>query len=220
MATGNPHKVEELSRIFSTISGPGLRLVSAREVLGPGYAEPAETGSTFEANATLKAQAYAALTGLPSLADDSGLEVDALHGAPGVISSHYCTQGREIGMTRAERDAANNTLLLSTLADVPPSKRGGKFVCVMALALPPTPGSSASGTRVALARGELHGRIGLPGEVPRGEGGFGYDPLFLVAPDFAKTGAELSPEAKNAVSHRGQAARAMAREITRLGLDR
>lgn len=218
MATGNPHKVEELSQIFRDVAGASFRLVSARDVLGPGHAEPRETGSTFEANATLKAEGYAALTGLACLADDSGLEVDALNGAPGVISSHYCTQGRETGMTRAQRDAANNALLLSNLTAVPLERRGARFVCVMALAIPAASGQGPA-TRIALTRGELHGRIGLPGDVPRGSGGFGYDPLFLVAPDFVRTGAELSPEAKNAISHRGRAAQAMAREITRLGLD-
>ncbi|MBK7403972.1 MAG: non-canonical purine NTP pyrophosphatase [Phycisphaerales bacterium] len=203
IATGNPHKVEELREMLAL---PGLEFVGLAD-LGRPFEEPAETGTTFEANATIKALAYARQTGLPCLADDSGLEVDALGGAPGVISSHYCTDGRETGMSRAERDAANNARLLRELEGIPPARRTARFVCLMVLAAPDV---------LATARGAFDGRIGLPGTVPRGTHGFGYDPLFLVAPEFAETSAELPPTRKNAMSHRGGAAVAMLAELHRV----
>ncbi|MEN1706455.1 MAG: non-canonical purine NTP pyrophosphatase [Planctomycetota bacterium] len=140
------------------------------------------------------------------LADDSGLEADALGGAPGVISSHYCTDGEEVGMTREERDAANNNKLLRELGDRSLDDRIARFVCVMILATP-------TGDVLADARGTFEGAIGPPGDVPRGVNGFGYDPLFLVAPDFEHTSAELDADTKNAMSHRGKAARAMTEKI-------
>ncbi len=361
---------------------PGVEFVGLKELPGhEDFVEPEETGQTFEANATIKALSYAEQTGLPCLADDSGLEVDALGGAPGVISSHYCTDGRETGMSRAERDAANNARLLRELEGVEPESRGARFVCVMVLAnrgtgfqpvpLRPTPANmspvnlhqrgtvhktqgdlphwhqhgatyfvtfrvqqgclspnerdvvlksclhwhreralvhlvvvmpnhvhlllsplpkqtgwhelpeimhsiksftanlinrmretriplwqpeyydrivrdadefgetwdymlknpvaaglvahwmhyhwirggeqerhrlEAGPTVQANTRGTFEGRLGLPGEVPRGENGFGYDPLFLVAPEFVRTSAELKPNEKNRLSHRGDAA--------------
>lgn len=134
IATANPHKVEELRAIFagSGIPAAGLGDLPGRDR----FIEPAETGRSFEENATIKAESYAAQTGLPCLADDSGLEVDALGGAPGVISSHYSTDGRETGMGRAARDDANNARLLRELEGVPWLERTGRFVCVMALARP------------------------------------------------------------------------------------
>ncbi len=393
IATGNPHKVEEISAIFSELGPRGVRLRSLKE-FDP-IPEPAETGTTFEANATIKARWYADRTGCACLADDSGLEVEALGGRPGVISSHYGTDGRETGLTREQRDHANNLRLLRELEGVEPARRAARFVCVMVVAwptlalapgawgVPPheatqprlsgsrlsrierpdatyfitwrlregtldpaerrivldaclhwhgerawlhagvvmpdrvhillrpivdAPGASPSelvhsiksftareintrrGTRGSLwqddyfeqayslgvpnevvayleehprnaglvaphehypfawreighgrlvvagedrgvaggtrgagrptlrvihgtlsARGEMSGRIGEAPSVPRGDHGFGYDPLFLVAPDFLCTGAELSPTEKNAISHRAHAARAMAR---------
>lgn len=134
IATGNPHKVEELSRLLAL---PGVEFVGLKDLPGhESFTEPEEVGDTFEANATIKARSYAAQTGLPCLADDSGLAVGALGGAPGVISSHYCTDGREVGMSRAERDAANNAKLLRELEGVPAEERSARFVCVMVLAGP------------------------------------------------------------------------------------
>lgn len=209
IATGNPHKVEELRAIL----GPDLLLVGLRDLEAHGrgpFAEPGETGSTFEENASIKALEYARQTGMICLADDSGLEIDALRGRPGVISSHYATDGRETGASREERDAANNARVLAELHDVPPGQRTAKFVCVMVLAKP--------GQVLAITRGHFEGRIGLPGQVPRGRNGFGYDPLFLVAPDFIRTSAELDPLEKNSLSHRAMAAAAMRARLTELGL--
>lgn len=205
LATANPHKVEELRAIFAEA---GIPVVGLGDLRGR-FTEPVEHGGTFEENATIKALSYAAQTGRVCLADDSGLEVDALRGAPGVISSHYATGGVETGLSRAERDAANNARLLSELEGVPAEKRTARFVCVMVLA-------GVDGVR-AVSRGVVEGRIGLPGEVPRGANGFGYDPLFLVGPDFTRTSAELQPEEKHRISHRGAAAREMARAVKARG---
>ncbi|MFI4882172.1 MAG: non-canonical purine NTP pyrophosphatase, partial [Phycisphaerales bacterium JB064] len=161
---------------------------------------------TFEANATIKAVSYARQTGTMCLADDSGLVVDALGGAPGVISSHYSTNGAEDGRSRAERDAANNARLLRELDGVPAERRTARFVCVMVLA-------DANGDVLATGQGAFEGRIG---EQPRGSNGFGYDPLFLVAPDFDRTSAELSPDEKNLISHRARAAKDLAEAIVHL----
>jgi non-canonical purine NTP pyrophosphatase (RdgB/HAM1 family) len=138
LATANPHKVEEMQAIFGVLL-PDLRLLSLADLPGGPPPEPAETGTTFEQNATIKARAYAAASGVACLADDSGLEIDALQGRPGVISSHFCTDGRETGMTRAQRDQANNQRVLRELEGVPPENRTARFVCTMALALPSSP---------------------------------------------------------------------------------
>ncbi len=207
LATGNPHKVEEMRAILGA-TVPGLRLVGLNDL--PVVPEPAETGQTFEENAAIKAREYARATGRVCLADDSGLEIDTLGGRPGVISSHYCTDGREVGMSRPERDRSNNDRVLREMAGVAPAKRTARFVCVMVVAEP-------SGAIRHVARGTFEGRIGMPGDVPRGANGFGYDPLFLVAPDFSRTSAELSREEKNRLSHRGAAASLLA---VRLGLGR
>lgn len=204
LATGNRHKVEEMRALFADL--PGVRLLSLSEV-GVSTHEPSETGATFEENAAIKAVSYAEQTGMLCLADDSGLEIDALGGRPGVISSHYCTDGREAGMSRPERDAANNARVLRELEGVPDHERTARFVCVMVLA-------GRQGV-AATSRGTFAGRIGAPPRVPAGGNGFGYDPLFLVAPDYQRTGAELSSDEKNRLSHRGAAARAM-RERLRL----
>lgn len=196
--------------MFAGAGLKGLRLRQLGECPGAPFPEPAEVGRTFVENATIKALAYAGHTGMACLADDSGLEVDALGGAPGVISSHYATAGRETGLTRAARDEANNRALLANLAGV--SDRTARFVCVMALALP-------GPSRVAhLSRGVFEGRIGEAPAVPRGANGFGYDPLFLVAPEFTRTGAELSPPEKNGRSHRAAAARDMGAWLLGSGL--
>jgi XTP/dITP diphosphohydrolase len=210
LATGNPHKVEELRGILSSCGAAGVEFLGLADAAklskntGP-FEEPHEHGRTFEENATIKALSYAQQTGMPCLADDSGLEVDVLGGKPGVISSHYCTDGEDVGMSRAERDAANNRKVLMQMEEAPWEKRGARFVCVMVLA--------HEGRALASVRGEFEGRIGVPPAVPRGLNGFGYDPLFLVGPDFARTGAELSPQEKNKVSHRARAAVAMAEQI-------
>jgi len=209
IATGNPHKVAELRALLAL---PGLEFVGLSDLPGP-FAEPVESGKTFEENATIKALSYARQTGLPCLADDSGLEVDALGGAPGVISSHYCTDGRDAPMSREARDEANNERLLRELDGVPPERRSARFVCAMVLA---EPGGGRTARIAARARGTFEGRIGLPGEVPRGSNGFGYDPLFLVAEEFTQTSAELAPAEKNRRSHRGRAARAMLENLRHL----
>ena len=158
--------------------------------------EPVEDGETFLANATKKAMHYARLTGLLTLADDSGLEVDALGGAPGVFSARYAGEPAD--------DAANNARLVAVLADVRPEKRGARFRCVLVL---------VDGDRVlASTEGTIEGRII---DAPRGANGFGYDPHFLV-PDLEKTTAELTPEHKNRISHRGQAVRAMKAKLAAL----
>lgn len=207
IATGNPHKVDELRRLLALPGVEFVGLADLAETAGRSWTEPEETGSTFERNATIKAVSYAAQTGLPCLADDSGLEVDALGGAPGVISSHYSTDGRETGLSRAERDAANNDRLLRELEGAAPENRGARFVCVMVLADAPQPTGGGAPEVLVSARGAFEGRIGLRGDVPRGKNGFGYDPLFLVAPAYERTSAELEPAEKSGMSHRGHAAR-------------
>jgi len=202
IATGNPHKVRELREIFAE---GGIPVVGLADLPGGPFPEPEEHGSTFEENAALKAVAYARLTGRLCLADDSGLEVDALGGRPGVASAYYSSGGRDIGLPRAERDAANNALLIRELAGIPQERRTARYVCVMALASP-----GADGRVIRTTRGTFEGQIGLEPAVPRGSSGFGYDPFFLAAPEFAQTAAELAPEEKNRRSHRGQAARRMA----------
>lgn len=206
IATGNPGKVAELRPIFAELGIGVVGLGDLDTTPTTGFHEPDETGDTFEANATIKAIGYAKQTGTLCLADDSGLEVDALSGAPGVISSHYSSDGAEDNRPRAERDAANNERLLRELADVPIEQRSARFVCVMVLAIP-------DGEVLATSRGAFEGRIGTE---PRGENGFGYDPLFLVAPDHARTSAEMVPGEKNAISHRAKAARKMAEAIAAL----
>jgi XTP/dITP diphosphohydrolase len=229
LATSNAHKVEEMRAIFARRGVPVLGLT---DVPAPpaGWREPDETGTTFEQNATIKALAYAAQTGRACLADDSGLDIDALAGRPGVISSHYFNDGRTdgpaAGMSRAERDARNNARVLRELEGVAPEARSARFVCVMAVAGISAPRGASTGQRDAgptaaqgkiptptllfLARGTFEGRIGTPPRVPAGDNGFGYDPLFLVAPDFARTGAELGSDEKNARSHRARAAEQVA----------
>lgn len=209
LATANPHQLEELRAIFAP---SGIRVLGLDDLPGAGkYVEPEEKGRTFEENAVFKAFAYAQQTSCICLADDSGLEVDALGGAPGVISSHYSTDGAETGLTRAQRDLANNARLLRELEGVPEQRRSARFMCVMALAaISPFPDLSLT------TRGTVEGRIGSPPAVPRGREGFGYDPLFVL-PD-GRTTAELSPAEKNANSHRGIAARLMAARIIETGI--
>jgi XTP/dITP diphosphohydrolase len=195
VATSNPHKLEEIAAVLTPL---GVEMIGLSDLEGALPPEPVEDGDTFEANARIKAIAYASATGRPCLADDSGLEVDALDGAPGVHSARYAG----IGDTRDERDAANNRKLLAALEGVPDDQRNARFVCAMCLAEP-------DGSVRLETRGTFEGRIG---HAPRGSNGFGYDPL-LVLPDTDGTSAELSPQAKNARSHRGVATRAIAEQL-------
>ncbi len=169
--------------------------------------EVEETGTTFAANAALKARFYARRSGLPTLADDSGLEVDALDGGPGVRTRRYAGD--------QATDADNNAKLLATLAGLPPRRRGARYRCVLALAIPDQVGPRG-GLPVTLARGTFEGRIGT---APRGLNGFGYDPIFEPAsePPGGATVAEWPPERKQAVSHRARAARRMSPILERLG---
>ncbi len=198
-ATSNPHKVREVAAILAP---RGIEIVGL-EALDPRSSEPVEDAETFAGNARIKAVHYARAAGRRCLADDSGLEVDALGGAPGVRSARYA--GVDAG--RPERDAANNAKLLSELAGVPVEKRGARFVCAMCLVDP-------EGSVLAETLGIFEGVIA---DRPRGSNGFGYDPL-LYLPDRNCTSAELSAQEKNARSHRGEAARQMAERIEELKL--
>ena len=211
LATNNPHKVRELQALLAE-HAQVLGLAEAAP--GREFVEPVETGKTFEENAIIKALDYARQTGQLCLADDSGLEIDALDLRPGVVSSHYCTGGEPTALSRADRDEANNVRVLGELLGVAPERRTARFVCVMVLAAPPN--GTLPAQTLAITRGTFEGRIGLESQVPRGSNGFGYDPLFLAAPSFTRTCAELSTAEKNARSHRGGAASAMAAELTRL----
>jgi XTP/dITP diphosphohydrolase len=193
-ATSNPHKIEEVRAILAPLGVEVIGLDALDEV----PEEPVEDGLTFADNARIKAVHYAARTGRRCVADDSGLAVDALDGAPGVRSARFA--GR--GATRPQRDAANNALLLERLAGVPAAARTARFVCAMCLADP-------DGTVLAETEGTFEGVIA---EAPRGANGFGYDPLLFV-PDAGCTSAELAPDDKNARSHRGQAARRLAERL-------
>jgi XTP/dITP diphosphohydrolase len=187
LATNNAHKLAELRRIV-TAAAPDVEVLGLADL--PRYPEPAETGRTFADNALLKAHACFVATGLPALADDSGLEVEVLNGMPGVRSARWA--GPQAS------DADNNALLLRQLFDVPAAERTARFVCAMAAVLP----SGAEHVRLGIMSGRL-------AETPLGHNGFGYDPLF-VADGQTRTNAELDPAAKDAISHRGQAIRAMA----------
>jgi XTP/dITP diphosphohydrolase len=197
VATTNPNKVREIDQVLRPLGFDVVGLHELAEVVP----EPVEDADTFEGNARLKAIAYAHALGTACLAEDSGLEVDALGGAPGVHSARYATlEGEvEVGSTREQRDRANNEKLLRALASTPPSQRTARFVCAMCLV-------DAAGTVTFETRGTYQGVIA---SAPRGENGFGYDPL-LWLPELGKTSAELTPEEKNARSHRGQATRQLA----------
>jgi len=191
LASRNRGKLKELKALLESLP---VEVASLEDY--PQIAEVAEDGVTFAENAVKKARAVAAATGLFALADDSGLEVDYLNGAPGVFSARFAGEGHD--------DRANNEKLLRLLAGVPPEKRTARFRCVVAVAAP--------GGEVYTAEGTCAGVIAAE---PRGNRGFGYDPLFFV-PQLGKTFAELDPEVKNTISHRARAL-AGAREIlTRL----
>ena len=203
VATRSAHKLRELREL--------LALADEIELLGPDdlgiHGEPDETGLTFETNARIKARYYAAASGLPTIADDSGLEVDALDGRPGVFTRRYA------GPTAT--DADNNAKLLAALDGLPAGLRGGRYVCALALALPGEAGPRG-GQRMIVRRGTCRGRIatGL-----RGEGGFGYDPLFEPAsePPGGRTLGQWSAAEKHTISHRSHACARMAPVLRSLG---
>jgi len=202
VATRSAHKLAELRTLLEV---PHAELVSLDDLGVEGDVD--ETGATFEANAALKARHAARVTGLAALADDSGLEVDALAGGPGVRTRRYAGE-------RAT-DAENNAKLLVALHGLPPARRGARYVCVLALARPDDAGPRG-GIPVTLVRGTCRGRIAT---APRGSGGFGYDPIFeprSEAPG-GRTLGEWSAEEKNAISHRGAAARRMSPILRRQG---
>jgi XTP/dITP diphosphohydrolase len=196
VATRSHHKLRELAELLALPAG--VELLSPDDLGIDG--EPDETGHTFETNARIKARYYAARSGLPTIADDSGLEVDALGGGPGVWTRRYAGPDAT--------DADNNAKLLRELDGLPAERRGARYVCVLALALPGEAGPRG-GLRLLARRGTCRGRIatGL-----RGAGGFGYDPLFEPAaePPGGRTLGQWSAAEKHAISHRSRAARRMA----------
>jgi XTP/dITP diphosphohydrolase len=201
VATRSVHKLRELGEL---LGAAGVALLSLDDV-GIAY-EVDETGATFAANARLKARAYARLSGMTTLADDSGIEVEALGGGPGVRTRRYAGDDAT--------DAQNNAKLLAALAGLPPERRGARYVCVLAL-VDPTIGGHRGTPPVVLARGTCRGRIALE---PRGTGGFGYDPIFEPAgePPGGRTLGLYTPAEKHAISHRARAARRMARRLAEL----
>ena len=195
IATGNPGKVREFRELLES-HGVACTDLSAH----PTVPAPEETGHTFRANAMLKAVYYATALNTWALADDSGLSVDALDGAPGVHSARWAELSHA-----GQGDADNNALLLRQLQSVPDDQRTARFVCVLALADP-------KGRIVLTVRDEVEGVLL---HAPRGKGGFGYDPLFLV-PTLGRTTAELPAHEKHALSHRGKALRRLAAMLDRL----
>jgi len=195
LATRNDHKVVELRAILADVCAElGLEVVGASE--WPDAPDVVEDEVTFEGNARLKAVALARHTGLPALADDSGLAVDVLGGAPGIFSARWSGRHGD--------DRANLELLLAQLADVKDEHRGAAFVCAAVLAMP-------SG-EVRATEGRMPGRLARE---PKGTSGFGYDPILVVEGD-SRHAAELSPHEKNAISHRGKAFRAMVPHLREL----
>jgi XTP/dITP diphosphohydrolase len=184
LATRNAGKLAELRRM---LEGGPVEVLGLADV--PAFPDAPETGATFAENALAKARDAAAATGLPAVADDSGLAVDALNGMPGVLSARWAGRHGD--------DEANLQLVLAQLADVPDERRGAAFVCAAALVAP--------GGREIVVHGEWPGRII---RAPRGTNGFGYDPIFVPDGE-ARTSAELTPQEKDAASHRGRALRAL-----------
>ena len=190
LASGNTKKILEMQRILAE-HVPGIEVLGIADV--EGYVEPVEDQPTFEGNALLKARAGVAATGLPSIADDSGLCVDALNGMPGVLSARWSGPPRS--------DDRNNALLLAQLDDVPDERRGAHFTCAIAWVLPDG--------RERVVEGRMPGRIIRE---QRGSGGFGYDVVFVADEhdDEGLTSAELEPAEKDRISHRGRALRELA----------
>ena len=226
VATRSRHKLRELAELLAL--GPDVELLSPDDV---GIdEEPEETGETFETNARIKARFYARRSGLPTLADDSGLEVDALGGAPGVRTRRFSGPDAT--------DERNNQKMLHDLAGLPPERRGARYVCVLALALPAGAGLGAALDReaglgeavareaqrpgalpIVVRRGTCRGRIA---QGPRGVGGFGYDPIFEPAqePPGGRTLGQWTAAEKHAISHRSRAAARMRPLLRELGLAR
>jgi XTP/dITP diphosphohydrolase len=193
LATANQHKLIELTRILAA-GHVDVRLCGLAEF--PGAPEVQETGATFAENALLKARAIATFTGLPAVADDSGLSVDALNGMPGVLSARWSGRHGD--------DAANLRLVLAQVSDVPDERRGAQFVCAAALVLP--------NGREHVSEGVMRGSLVRE---PRGQNGFGYDPIF-VPDNSTLTTAEMDPADKDKISHRGKALRGLAPVIAAL----
>ena len=203
VATRSEHKLRELRELLD------LRHTDLVSLDDLGIAgDPEEDGASFEANAAIKARHGARRSGLPTLADDSGLEVDALDGGPGVRTRRYAGEGAT--------DAENNAKLLDALRGLPPARRAARYVCVLALALPESAGPRG-GLPVLVARGTCRGRIATE---PRGTGGFGYDPIFEPDPEppDGRTLGLWSPAEKHAISHRARAARRMTPRLVAVGL--
>src|SRR4051794_656433 len=197
LASRNAKKLAEMQRILAE-HVPDIEVLGLDEVAA--YDEPAETEPTFEGNALIKARAAVEATGLPSLADDSGLCVDALNGMPGVLSARWAGTAKD--------DDANNELLLQQLADVPDERRGAHFTCAVVF----VQDAGDGGVEEVVVHGEMPGRVIRE---TRGDGGFGYDVLFVAdqAEGDDRTSAELPPEEKDAISHRGRALREIAPRI-------
>jgi XTP/dITP diphosphohydrolase len=202
VATRSEHKLRELRELLAL---EGTDLVSLDELAVEG--DPVEDGTTFRTNAAIKARFGLRASGLPTLADDSGIEVDALGGRPGVRTRRYAGEDAT--------DEANNAKLLDALRGLPPAQRGARYVCELALALPGDAGPRG-GVRTVVTRGTCRGRIATQA---RGTGGFGYDPIFEPASE-APGGRTLglwTPAEKHAISHRARAARRMAVRLAELG---
>jgi XTP/dITP diphosphohydrolase len=198
LATRNPGKLTELRRLLDAAQLGEIRVLGLAEV--PEFPEAPETGATFAENALAKARDAVAATGLPAVADDSGLAVDALNAMPGVLSARWSGHRG----VHQEVDRANLALVLTQLENVPDDRRGARFVCAAALVVP--------GGDETVVHGEWRGRLIRS---PRGTNGFGYDPVFVPEGE-QRTSAELSPQEKDAVSHRGRALRALLPHLTAL----
>jgi XTP/dITP diphosphohydrolase len=199
LATRNAHKVDEVSRILAAV-GADIELIGMDQY--PDVPDVIEDGATFAQNAALKAEAAARATGLPSIADDSGLCVDALNGMPGVLSARWSGAHGQ--------DRENLELVLAQIGDVPEERRGAQFMCAAALALPPRPDGAVE---VRVVEGVVDGILLRE---PVGTGGFGYDPIFVPYGE-TRTTAEMTPEEKDALSHRGRALTALAPLLAGLG---
>ncbi|GAA2791133.1 RdgB/HAM1 family non-canonical purine NTP pyrophosphatase [Crossiella cryophila] len=195
LASRNAKKLAELRRIVAAEQLDGIEIIGLDEV--PDFPEAPETGATFEDNAVAKAVDAAAATGLPSIADDSGIAVDALNGMPGVLSARWSGKHGD--------DQANLDLVLNQLGDTPDERRGAAFVCALALVVP--------GAEPVVLRGEWRGTLL---RAQHGTNGFGYDPIFVPEGE-TRTSAELSPAEKDADSHRGRAIRLLVPHLRALG---
>jgi XTP/dITP diphosphohydrolase len=202
VATRSIHKLRELRQLLAL---EHTELVSLDDLGIEG--DPVEDGATFETNAAIKARFGLRASGLPTLADDSGIEVDALGGGPGVRTRRYAGEDAT--------DETNNQKLLAALGGLPPERRGARYVCVLALALPEVAGVRG-GVPIITARGTCRGRIAIE---PRGTGGFGYDPIFEPSsePPGGRTFGLWTPAEKGTISHRARAARRMTPKLAALG---